>query len=116
MIQLILPSGEVTTLTYPKAGKPDLGWLAEQSGIPNGYLEFVSIALPGSTIGKIKQGNLVVHEEGRLRGLPFNAKATEHYARLSELRSPRSFNKREFVLHSPIVGPALLLTEKDRIK
>ncbi len=66
-IPVIEPGGKVRVYTLQPGRTPTLAWLQAQVG---GLIESVKVCLNGSCV-------MLVNEEGRLRGLPFNSPATE---------------------------------------
>lgn len=66
-VPVIEPGGKVRVYTLQNGRTPTLAWLQTQVG---GLIEPVKICLNGSCI-------MLVNEEGRLHGLPFNGPATE---------------------------------------
>lgn len=66
-VPVIEPSGKVRVYTLQPGRTPTLEWLQAQVG---GWIEPVRICLHGSC-------TMLVNEEGRLLGLPFNSPATE---------------------------------------
>lgn len=81
--KLIKPDGTVED--YPPAGKQYT--LAELQKAVGGYIQIVRL---------IPTGVMVINEDGKLQGLPFNSRATKLYGN-----------------NDPIVGPALVCAFRD---
>ena len=107
MIKLITPDGTETDLSEQQSGEPPFAWLCEISGIPDGYVEIVRILHPDADPKSPKPAQLIVHESGRLVGLPYNKKASDLYHRWPISRGEDPV---QLELTAPIVGPAVLLT------
>lgn len=108
-IRLIATDGTETDYSAAHDGPAPLEWCYEHAGIEPGYIELVRVLDPDALReGKRVAAQMLVHEEGRLRALAFNEKATRIY-----WANPISQGVPITQLEdSPIVGPALLLTGK----
>lgn len=85
-VLVIRPDGTIKQRSWPKGTNEQLHFLQEQVG---GYIETVRTGTPGII--------MIVNEEGRLHGLPYNSLASQVYY--------------EGFGASPIVGTAVLVKD-----
>jgi hypothetical protein len=108
IMTVILPDGTTTDeeLNLPREVPLDTFYkLAEPHGIPRGYVEHVTV------FHNKKYTDMFVHEEGRLKGLPYNPKATEIYH--ANAIAHQGQTKQKLIAQGFfIVGPALLFDRK----